>query len=415
MNAGKIIIFFFAMISGYPVVGTAQTYTLDHFLNVGLSNSPLLNDYRDRLKIGALDSSLIHAAHRPQVLANGQIMVAPTYNGYGYDQAITNGGNYMAVVAVSQPLFNKNILAPQYRNIVLQHKVIGNTAKITRLDLKKNITAQYIVVFADYQQLLSNREIYQLLQAQQLILKKLVESGIYKQTDYLNLKVALQSQEISVSRLQMQYKTDVSTLNYLCGINDTATIHLAAPDIAVNSNSGGSQSVFYKQFTLDSLKIVNNKALIDTKYKPAVSWFADAGLQSSRPSTLDKNFGAGFGLNLAVPIYDGRQRRLGYQKLKIAEDTRADYASFFTRQYNQQKAMLLQQLEESEKLVKQIKDKLKASQLLIDLDKKLLNTGDLLITDYILAVNNYLNIKNNLNQTEISRYQIINQLNYWNH
>lgn len=411
-----LIFFIFSVLAlSISIPALSQTNDLNYYLQQGVVNSPLLKDFQNQIKTGAYDSMLIKAANRPQVLANGQVTISPSLKGYGYDQAITNGGNYAALVTVSQPIFNKGILAPQYRNIVLQEQATGNTIQISKLDLKKNISAQYITAYATYQQLLSNKEVYRLLYSQQNLLKKLVQSGLYKETDYLNLEVALQSQEITVSQLIMQYKTDIATLNYLCGINDTAMVLLTEPDISSTRYYNQSNSVFFRQFTIDSLKIANNKSIVDARYKPSVSWFADAGLQASRPDIIYKSFGADFGLNLSIPIYDGKQRKLNYQKLKIAENTRADYASFFNHQYNQQRAMLIQQLTESENLISQIQGKLKSSQLLIDLDKKQLNVGDLRITDYILAINNYLTIKNNLDQAEISRFQIINQLNYWNH
>lgn len=388
---------------------------LQFYLTQGVASSPLLKDYLNQIRSGAIDSLVIRASQRPHVLANGQIMYAPTVNGYGYDPAITNGGNYQAIISASQPIFTRKILEPQYRGISLQGQAIGNTARISELDVRKNITAQYVTAYADYQQMLSNREVYRLLGAQQDLLRQLVEHGVYKQTDYLNLHVALESQEIALSQLEMQYRTDISALNYLCGINDTSTVMLAPPDLGFQPQVEKDSSVFFRQFAIDSLKIVNNKALVDTRYRPSVNWFADAGLQSSVPDNLYKNFGTSFGVNLTVPIYDGKQRQLEYQRLKIAEDTRNNYAVFFGRQYDQQVAMLIQQLNAAGELASQIRDKLTAARLLIEISKKQLNTGDLRITDYILAINNYLTIKSNLNQAEITRYQIINQLNYWKH
>jgi outer membrane protein TolC len=410
---GKIALGVTGFLLGALAAG-AQTRSLGYYLNNATSKSPLLKDYQNQIKTTTLDSMLIRAVHRPEVLANGQVMIAPVINGYGFDEAITNGGNYQAVLSVSQPIFTKNILAPQYRSLALQNRTVGNQATISILDLKKNITAEYITAYAAYQQIQSNEEVFRLLRAQQEVLKKLVKSGIYKQTDYLSFLVTLQSEEISLNQLQLQYKTDISTLNYLCGIDDTTTVLLAEPHIASPPPNQAARSVFYRKYLIDSLKIINNRDLIDARYKASVNWFADAGLQSSRPATLYKSFGADFGLNLSVPVYDGKQRKLEYRKLKIAEDTRAGYASFFKQQYNQQRAMLLQRLNESRQLNSQIKDKLQSAQLLVNADKELLNTGDLLITDYVLAINGYLSIKNNLIQSEISTLLIINELNYWN-
>lgn len=380
-----------------------------------MENSPLLKDYQNQINSSFVDSSLIRANQRPQILANGQVMLAPIYQGYGYDQAITNGGNYMALVSVSQPIFNKKIIAPQYRTIDLQNKSIKNKAELAGLDLKRQITAQYLTAFSFYQQLQSNKEVYQLLETQQQILKKLVQAGVYQQSDFLNLKVSVQTRDISVSQLEMQYQMAISALNYICGINDTSTIQLSTPYLTIENIAHDDSSLFYQQYAIDSLTIMNQKEVIDSKYKPSLNWFADAGLQSSMLSTMYKNFGASVGLNLSIPIYDGKQRKLNYQKLKIAEDTRADYASFFHKQYNQQTAMLVQKLKASEKLIAQIKNKLETSKSLIALNKQLLNTGNIQIADYLMAIQSYLNINDNLNQAEMDRYQTINQLNYWNH
>jgi outer membrane protein TolC len=127
-----------------------------------------------------------------------------------------------------------------------------------------------------------------------------------------------------------------------------------------------------------------------------------------------KNFGVSFGVTLSVPIYDGHQRKMQYSKLDIAERTRSGYKDFFTRQYSQQIAQLSQQLKATEDLIGQINDQVHYSQTLIEVNGKLLETGDAKIADYILALNNYLNAKNLLTQNNITRLQIINQINYWN-
>lgn len=393
----------------------AQTHDLDYYLQRATSNSPLLKDYQNQISSGQIDSQLVRAANRPRVMANGQVAFYPVINGYGYDQAITNGGNYSGVITVTQPLYNKSILLPQYRQIRIQNLTVVNDEKISKLDLNKNITHQYLTAYAGLQQLQSNKEVYQLLLGQQDILKRLVQSGIYKETDYLTFLTTLQSQEVAVSELQLQYKVDLSMLNYLSGIKDTSTITLAEPSLILAYQAVRDSSVFFRQFALDSLHIRNQRSLLDAQYKPNVSWFADAGLNASKLNQAYHDFGASFGINLSIPVYDGKQRHLRYQQFKMAEETRRNYASFYHQQYDQQLAMLFQQLQGTGKLIQIIENKLKTLQLLIDVDKKLLNTGDLRITDYMLAINNYLTIKGNLNQAEINRYLVINQLNYWNH
>ena len=101
-------------------------------------------------------------------------------------------------------------------------------------------------------------------------------------------------------------------------------------------------------------------------------------------------------------------------KINIAERNRNNYKDFFTKQYTQQIAQLTQQLHATEEMISTIDAQLKYTQSLIDVNGKLLNSGEVRIADYILALNNYMNAKNLITQNRISRMQLINQINYWN-
>ena len=108
------------------------------------------------------------------------------------------------------------------------------------------------------------------------------------------------------------------------------------------------------------------------------------------------------------------QKKLQYSKIAIAEKTRANNRSFFSSQYKQQINQLRQQLQATEELLSSIIAQLKYTQGLIEVNGKLLEAGEARITDYILALNNYIVVKNLVTQNMISRLLIINQLNYWN-
>ena len=175
-----------------------------------------------------------------------------------------------------------------------------------------------------------------------------------------------------------------------------------------------NNSPFFKQFEIDSMKLNNSKALVDIAYKPRFNMFADAGYNSSLMVKPYKNIGTSFGVSAVVPLYKGQQKKLEYSKIAIAEKTRENNKAFFTHQYQQQTAQLYQQLHATEELIDDINNQLKYTQSLIDVNEKLLEAGEVKITDFILALNNYITAKNLIAQNKISRLQIINQLNYWN-
>ena len=244
--------------------------------------------------------------------------------------------------------------------------------------------------------------------------RTLTQKNVYRQTDYLSFLVTLKQEGLLLQQLEIQFRNDHGMLNYLCGIVDTTATSLEDPGIQLQTLPDVTGSVFFRQFHLDSLKLRNDRSLVDFSYKPKANLFADGGYSSSLAYQAYKNFGMSFGVSVTVPIYDGHQRRLQYGKLDIQERTRSGYKNFFTKQYNQQIAQLTQQLKGTEELIGQINDQVRYSEALIEANGKLLGTGDAKIADYILALSNYLNAKNLLTQNNITRLQIINQINYWN-
>jgi outer membrane protein TolC len=393
---------------------SGQGRPLDYYVNAALGNSPLLKDFNNQARSNLIDSLRIRASYKPQVAGNSINAYSPVIHGWGYDNAITNGANISQLVGVTQKLVSRQNLQNQYEAIRLQNESLGVTGKISEQDLRKTITSQYITAYGTWQQFSYNQEMLALLKKQELILKQLTERGVYRQTDYLTFLVTLQQQEVLINQIHMQYQNEFATLNYLSGIEDTSFFALSAPLLDSVTIPGIENTVFYHQFEVDSLKLRNNDAQIEFSYKPKVSLYADAGYISSLNYLPYKNFGTSFGVNVAVPIYDGRQKKMQHDKIAIAELTRLHYRDFYKTQYNQQIAQLLQQLQSTQQLIDQTTAQLRFAQGLMDANRRLLETGDARIADYIIAIGNYLAARNTIVQNTIGKLQIINQLNYWN-
>jgi outer membrane protein TolC len=407
--------FFSIILSIFTVtVSLAQTHTLDSYLQTAKNNSPLLKDLRNQVALSQLDSLRLRAGLLPQVTASSAGLFAPVIHGFGYAGAITNVQTFNALVGVNKTIIGRQYLNSQLAAIGLQRDSIRNISQISQLDLDKAIISQYITAYGSLEQLKFTREVVELLTKEEDLLKKLTRANVYRQSDYLTFLVTLKQQELQVSQARLQYKNDFATLNYLAGIADTSMAELSEPVLQRSYTPDINNSLFFKKYRLDSMRYVNGRKLIGYNYKPKANIFADGGYNTDFTSQAYKNFGTSFGFSLTVPIYDGGQRRLLYKRLSLEEETRQTYKAFFNTQYRQQIAQLNQQVSENENLTKQIREQIKYNESLIKVDTQLLQTGDLKIADLILAVNNYLTVKNLLTQTIISRLQLINQLNYWN-
>ena len=392
----------------------AQNNTLQFYQDQALNNSPLLKDYQNQVATNRADSARIRAYYKPQVNVSSSAAIAPVIRGFGYDGAITNVQTLYGLVNVNQSLDSKRYVKAQTKTLGLQSDSIRNTSRLSEQDLKRAVTGQYITAYGSLLQLRFNQQVDTLLRKEERILKILTQQNVYRQSDYLTFLVTLKQQNLQLTQARIQYQTDFDSLNYIAGIIDTGKVILQQPDIQISYPPTLSNSIFFKQYELDSLKLINNRQLVDFTYRPRAGVFANGGYNTGFISPLLNNFGTSFGFTFTVPIYDGGQRKLQYKKLALAEDTRLNYRSFFTKQYHQQVALLKQQIGANEGLIKQITDQLKYSERLVTVDFELMQTGDLRVADLVLAINNYLSAKYLLTQTNISRLQLINQLNYWN-
>src|SRR5882757_8457916 len=137
----------------------AQQKDLGYFISQAHNNSPLLKDYQNQVLTNQLDSQRIRATYKPQVNGTSNALYAPVIGGYGYDGAITNGGQLTALVGVNQALTGRKLMNARYETLRLQNQSIENTFMVSEQDLTRTITAQYITAFGDLQQLNFSREI----------------------------------------------------------------------------------------------------------------------------------------------------------------------------------------------------------------------------------------------------------------
>jgi len=392
----------------------AQANTLEYFISEALANSPLLKDYSSQVLSNSIDSERIMAAFKPQVNGTANNSYAPVIHSIGYDGAITNGANISALVGINKTLIGQRNLRSQFASLNIAGQGLANNSRLSELDLRRAITAQYITTYGDLQQWRFSRETGNLLDKEDTVLKRLTSQNVYRQTDYLTFLVTLQQQKIAIRQAAIQYETDYLTLNYLSGINDTAIREVREPQVTLSTSPAPESSLFNIRFKLDSLRLRNERMIIGYSYKPRLNIFADAGYVSSLLTFPYRNFGTSFGFSVAVPIYDGKQKEMQYRKLDLREKTRIGYRDFFKKQYSQQVAQLLKQLRSTQELIDEINRQIKYSEGLIQVNTKLLITGDVKIADLIIALNNYLTAKYLLTQHSVNRLQIINQVNYWN-
>ncbi|WEK17601.1 MAG: TolC family protein [Candidatus Pedobacter colombiensis] len=391
-----------------------ESADLNFFINQALASSPLSKDYKNQLLMNKIDSLRLRAGYLPQIAASSTGLYAPIINGYGYDVALSNGQTLDALLSLNYNLISKGSKDNKLQQVLLQRDSIHYASKLSELDLKKAITEQYITAYGSQQQVDFNHDVYDLLVKEEVLLKELTRANTYRQTEYLTFLVTLKQQQLQWKQAELQFKNDYATLNYLSGIHDTTAVRLKEPSIAIYGDGLQEKNFFIKRFQIDSLKTLNEKQAVDFNYKPKTSLYVNGGYNSSFILQPYKNFGTSVGFTVSVPLYDGHQKKMQHDKLNLQLQTGSMYRNYFSTQQKQQIDLLKQQITTTDGLYEQIKDQIKITSGLIDVDRKLLHTGDVKIVDFVIAINNYMVAQNLFRQTNINRLRLINQLNYWN-
>lgn len=362
----------------------------------------------------SLDSLLYKASLKPQINANLFTNYAPVINNFGYDTALSNGQTVSGLVGFSQKIIGNEQKNNQLKALTLLKDKMSLTKKITVNDIKKAVQLQYIVTYSDHKQLVFLQQQLDLLNNELEILKKLTQKSIYKQTDYLLFLSTVSQQDLITLQMKQQFVNDLAVLNYLCGTNEKENIQLLKTNLELNQLIQADESVFSKQFKINSLAISNQRQILSNTYKPTLSLLADAGYNSTLTVQPYKNFGYSIGFNLSIPLYDGHQRTLQFNKNDLAQKSNIAYNTQFERQFKQQQQQLIIKINQNELLLQKLENQLKINETLITAFTKLLVSGNAIITDYVLALNNSITIHNAIAQNNTNRLLLINEFNYWN-
>lgn len=394
---------------------SAQVRSLDYYIGQAIQSSPLFTENKNQIESLKYDSMQIRALYKPQINFDNYNLYAPIINGYGYDKAITNGGAITTVIGANISFAGKKNLENQLQKLHLQSQSLQVSKKLTEKELKRSITSQYILVYGEQQILQKEEEVLKVLKKEEVILKRLAEEGTYRQTDYLYFLVNFKQQQLLTEQKKLKIKNDLALLNCSCGIADTTEVILEKPLLSKANTLPLDQTLSFSQFIADSLILKNTYEQFSFISKPRLNIFGDAGYNSSLNYMAEKNFGASIGLHLVIPVYDGKQKNINREKIKLSENIRVSFLQFYKKQYSQNTLRMQQQLSSISLLKENSREQLALAEVLVKANEKLLMTGDAKIAEYIVAITNYITAQGFIIQLENDELQLISEYNYMNY
>jgi outer membrane protein TolC len=403
---------------------TAQN-DLQFYLDAAYKNNSSLKESANNIRIKNLDKSLTKAEFiLPQVNLTANYLFVPYLNNdkivtttpdpssIGYDASVTNGGLYSAQVNVTKNIFNGGIIDAYYNQADLQIKSNEFNYELTKHNLEKDVIDQFINCWQAQEFYRLSGSTADTLEQQLKITENLMMKGLVKQSDYLLLKIEIENQKLAALQAFNSLKSNIYQLNVLAGIRDSSIVQLNK--ITLNRINISGNSKFFNQYENDSLIILSQQNVLETKYYPLFNVFLNAGLNAVELNNIQRKFGISAGFNFSLPIYDGDQKSITRQQSKISLST-------INSNKTNQEILINNKIKESSSQVEFYVSSLQYigsqlndySKIMILLHSELMH-GQLSMVDYITIIKNYLDLKKNEISSSAAYQQAVNQFNYWN-
>lgn len=424
MGKYKLLFIFFVL----SLAVSAQERTLSFYQNAAHTNSPEIKESINLQKINLFQNDLIKAQYqKPQVNFTADYLFAPFFfnNGkfisitdspsskaIGYDAALTDGGLYAAQIGVSKSLFNRKTVNSLIELNQIENKSIQLNQTQLQHDLEKSVNEQYIAVYQLQQQKEYLIGTIKIIADRLRIMEALVKKNLARPSDYLALEVELSAKQFDIKQQHNSLVSAIGQLNNLCGINDTSVYSFSAPRI--EQRSPVSKFSFEEKYKNDSLNIIAQQVVSNSKYNPQVDVFGNIGLNSTNASNIPRNFGVSAGIHLNVPIYDGKQREITESQSKILLDINQTYRSSLATKVRSELGMIIKQIVSTKESITILEQQLVKQKSLINIYEGELAQGQISIIDYIIALQEYSSTLQNKVQTESNLWLLINQYNYLN-
>ena len=422
MNTIKLIVAFIFLFYG---ISSAQ-YSLEHYLEQGSNNAPSLSEYLNLKDINAIQSDLNSAENSglnvflsadylfaPYFNNNGKLISAnPDPKAIGYDVGISNGGLYSAQLNIEKNIFNSSLIDALQNQNKIQSEQYSYDYALEKHNLEKQITDQYLATYKSLQLYKLSKESISNLTEQVNIASNLVEQGFLTAGDYLLMKIELQNELLNSSESLQNYKDDLTQLNSICGINDTNMVYLdsVALQLTELKNSLG----FFKKYELDSLSLISQQYVFETKYLPRLKLFFNTGLNAVETNGIERKFGLSAGLSFSLPIFDGGQKSLTRQQSLISQKTVNNYSRYFSLNLELILSNSASKLKTIKRNLAGLDNQINEYKKVMEISVRDLNKGDISTIEFLNILKNFIDLKKSKIEKENEYQMQINNFNYWN-
>jgi outer membrane protein TolC len=285
-----------------------RVFTLDDCIQIALKENLAIQSSENEIQLAKLAHEENGKTIFPQIKVEAKALHAPDPKNFGYDPAITDGGQYSAQLVVQESLFDGGARSTKSNQLQIDIQRTQAERRKNERDLQYDVTIAFLNVLQASEELnLEQKRVSELSNYLELV-KSLSLGGGTNYTDLLKTEVSFENAKIAHHKSNQSYLDAKYSLMETMGIpGDTAfsiSGTLEIPDsIAIDSLT--------RELAVDSLHSIDlsianfniQKSLLDvdlarSERYPTISLSGDFGILTS-------------GDNLRLPV-DQKESVIGY-------------------------------------------------------------------------------------------------------
>ena len=280
-------------------------------------------------------SSLAHdelmKSRLPQLKVTSEVSYAPSSGSFGYDPAITDGGQVGGRISVEQSLYDGGIRSLKSGQLSAEHSALTKEKELEERDLRLAVEQFFIEGLQSQRvyelQLESARQLREYLE----LVGRLSKGGAASYTDVLKTQIQLQSAERSGQKAQEALASAKYALAELMGeaIDTSFTLVGSLDALLPNRRADGTATDISQNLDIALAELNVHKSTFETELAkserlPIISAVADAGVLTSfdnlRLSAPERAgvYGYMVGVTLEVPLFTWGATDLRVQQRELA-------------------------------------------------------------------------------------------------
>jgi len=297
-------------------------------------NSPLLRIADNAMRTASLARSELNTTGLPQVQAIMDATYLPVPPRYGYDPAITDGGEVRGTLSVRQSLYDSGVRGLRLDQADADLERVGHERRQASLDLTLAVTQAFYDAMRAHEESTLQAESVDELETYRVLVDRLYRGGSASATDLLKTELQVSNARLALAKAVEGEHGATIALEEVIGLPPDTALTLSG---SLADSTPAADTTLPQQVDPDATvdmtiaALLVNRSVFDEDIArherlPDISLFADAGYLSSgdnlRLPTSERLNGLGYevGIGIQLPILNWGATGFRAEQREVATD-----------------------------------------------------------------------------------------------